>query len=271
MSLYTHPVLRDDTNDIKGKCDIEIDFDEKGILSVKPIIKNKDIVNLIESNQASVELDLINKSSFFRKLLNCNINGSHIELDQNNDPSGKYNVYVYVRASKDILNYKLNSFHSDYDDAEFVLSKGGIIAYLGNFSFIYQKDFQKEQEKDSIFELDVEPDYPKGAFKVAYLGNSIIIQMNTDDHNNYYKTLDAIDKNVLLTTYIMPALIDAIMEYDDEEHEGRDWALTISDIIEEKNLDDSDPVFTAQRILADPVNSITKSLIRLAENEENEH
>ena len=271
MSVYIHPVLRSDTDDIKGTCNIEINFSEEGVLSIKPEIVNKEINKLIESNQASVKLSLENKSAFFRKFVDADINGTNIELDPNNDPSGKYNVYVSVRTNQDETEYKLNSFHNDYDGAEFTLNKGAIIAYLGNFSFTYKKDFQKDKERDSIFQLDPNDKHEMGAFRIDYLGDSIIIQMHTNDHNKLYKTLNAISKSVLLNVYVMPALIDAIWNYDEEEHEGRHWADTISDIIEDKGLDPDDPVFTAQRILADPVNAITKSLVELTASESDEN
>jgi hypothetical protein len=130
------------------------------------------------------------------------------------------------------------------------------------------KDFQTPQEKDSFFELDVRDDHEMGAFKVDYMGDTIMILMNTNDHNQCFKTINAIDKSALVNMYIFPALIQAILDCNRSQYDGAHWADTILNVLEDKELSADDPVFAAQRILADPINAITKSLTKLSMHEE---
>ena len=264
MSIYTHPVLRSDTNDIKGSAEMQVKMSDSGDIMITPIINNNEIETLISSGNAAVYLDIINKQCYHRRQLMVPINEQKLELDPVKHPSGKYTVYGYIRAAQDELDYNLKSFHSDYSGADFNLVNGGIISYLGNFSFEYIKDFQTPQEKDSIFKMDARPEFPAGAFTVDYIGDVILLKMNLNDHNKYYKTINAIDTSILVNVYILPALMLAIMDCVNEQYEGFHWAETIIKVLKERELDFEDPLYAAQRILADPVNAITKSLTKLS-------
>ena len=263
MSIYTHPVLRNDTKDVKGNADLKVRLSKSKTIKITPVVDEYFIGAMLHTGKASIQLLLENKKCFFSKQILIQMDEYTLELDPENDPSGTYNVQAYIRSNENKFKYSSESFHSDYGKTEFIINKGSILSYLGNFSFDYVKDFQTPQEKDSIFELKMDDNYEMGAFKVDYLGDMIVIMMHTNDHNKYFKTLNAIDKSVLINIYILPALIQSIIHYQSDEYENAQWAKTISDVMNDKDLDWKDPVYAAQRILADPVNLITESLKKL--------
>ena len=265
---YTHPVLRSDTDEIKGSAEINFNVTDNGDIIINPQVDNRELKELIQSDKATIHLDIVNKKCFHRRQMVIPHSEHSIELDPVHHPGGKYNVYGYVRINENNTNYELKSFHPDYKGAKFVLNKGAIISYLGSITFEYLKDFQTPQEKDSIFELNIHDDHEMGAFKVDYVSDTIQIVMNTNDHNQCFKTINAIDKSALVSMYIFPALIQAILDCQSSQYDDAHWADTILNVMEEKELNPDDPVFAAQRILADPINAITKSLTKLSMFEE---
>ena len=270
MSIYTHPVLRSDTNNIKGDCTFEIDFNKNEELFITPKINNQEIVDLIKEEKAFIQVALENKKCFFKKYDECLLSGSSVILNPKIDPPGKYNVHLYVRSAHNDLDFSLKSFHPDYSGVDFNLKKGAPIAYLGNFSFNYQKDYQKDEEKGSIFSVHPQPDHEEGHFSVDYVGDNIVIQMNTLDHDNKYSVLEAVDPQLLMSTYILPTLYFAILDHREEEHEQRQWAITISEVLADKNLQDTDQLIAAQIILDDPVNKITKAVEALTRSHDDD-
>ena len=74
----------------------------------------------------------------------------------------------------------------------------------------------------------------------------------------------------LLSTYILPTLYYAILDHDEENNVERQWAITISEVLADKDLLETNEFIAAQKILDDPVNKITKAIEALTRSHDDE-
>ena len=129
MATYSHPVLRSDTDDIVGTASYTQPEVTKDKLLINEIsIENDEFKKLIHNNHAALLVYIENNNSFFSRTIHSNEYTLNIDIDSTTFPEGEYSMELTVIANKDINDFSLESFHSDFGNTKFQSKKGDIRA-----------------------------------------------------------------------------------------------------------------------------------------------
>ena len=96
MSVYIHPVLRQDTDDINGTGELQVKTSDKGNIVITPVINNSEVEALVSSGKASVQLVLENKKCFYRTHFVTSLEDYTLKMDPIKSPGGIYTVMGYI-------------------------------------------------------------------------------------------------------------------------------------------------------------------------------
>ena len=279
MAIYSHPVLRNETDDIKGSATFGPPKIHEQKLIVDDInIDNEEIIERINNQKAAYLIYIENRAAFFSRTIKSYAPKIDIDINPNEYAEGEYTLEVLVAASGDINGYSLDSFHSDYKGSHFHLKSGDILAYLGSRSFQIDKNYGTLNEPKSIFEFETVEDVKiKGRSQVYLTHGTIKIQVHEDDVNEILYTLKGININYLILAYIIPALVYSLMELKKDslnaqendlvpEWEDANWAKSLFEIIDRHDLDllDDNEVRIAHILAEDPIIESSHNLLKLA-------
>jgi hypothetical protein len=278
MAIYSHPVLRIDTDDVTGSVTFSPPrVDNKKLILESITIDNDEIKERISNGSAAYALYIENSSSFFSKTFQFSDDKYSVYLNPEEYPQGKYLMELMVVANKGIIGYELDSFHNDYKGQDFNLKTGDLIAYLGVAHFEIDKNYPTLNESESIFDFEQVPDDDIKGRSHTYFGQGKIkIQVHEDDMANILQKMLGIDVNYIYLVYVLPALSWAlhklkadIVEAEEESrvsnYEEEPWALSISASIERLNLSILDnPVLLAHKLLESPLVKSSETIINIA-------
>ena len=100
MAVYSHPVLRNDTNDIKGELIFERPIIGTNELTIKnSTLNNKEIEQLIDDKSILYMVQIENQSSYFSRLYNSHTPEFQIFL------LGIYQATIQPIAFQFVLHY----------------------------------------------------------------------------------------------------------------------------------------------------------------------
>lgn len=281
--LFPHPVLmksNDDFKDSEFNVKIGLNYDSSNscwIFEVDYDLNNNDLLELIKQNKIAVALHFECGSTRYRNKW-ISENGTPIKTvicDSYIKLQGEYAVILV--AMEDIASYREASFHNDYDNVEFKISKGDILG-IGDFGVV---SFNTDMDPVSIFEFNHKPEISSGLFEVEYQQQNIIVNLSSSLHKEYM----ALKENrrlwpVLNSMLILPALNETIhfiielYEEDDDTYEDAYWYIQISKKAKELKIDfknlESTKLFAAQKILSKMVEEALVNLNAEIEGEDSD-
>ena len=278
MAVYSHPVLRVDTDDVAGSVMFSPPMVEDKQLILESVgIKNDEIKELINDGRATYALYIENSASFFSRTFQFSENKYIVYLNPKEYPQGKYSMELMVVANKEIIGYELDSFHNDYKGQDFNLQAGDLIAYLGVAHFEIDKEYPTLNQNKSIFEFDpTDDDNIKGRSSTYFADGKIKIQVHNDDMRDILQRMLGIDVNYIYSVYVLPALSWALQmlkadmrEAQEEsrvsEFEEAPWALSIQERMDRLNLSrDDNPLLLAHKLLNSPLVKSSDTIIDIA-------
>ena len=259
--LFPYPVLSNDTDDfLVGSFSANITQKQVSPtniqLSFNFVLDNKEIQELIENEKAKIAIHLEGKGSSFRKLIVLEKDEmfKEVVLDAQDVPKTIFANMVIV-ATNQIVNYTNSGFNKEFYGEGFVvpyIKKGALLAFdtMAEIDIIFSKiRVTRTDEQYMYFDFD---------------RNVILINLPKDSYDAYINLSKANKQtqNLLITTIILPALMNAIEKVQKEEigDNSLDWYYSLSKLLEQNGLsvDDlitsnKDSMIVAQQLLGFPV------------------
>ena len=224
---FPHPVLISDDREVSGdfRIDFEYSLGNKIELSADIDLENDYLINSIESGKASFCMEVDCKATIFKKIFKF----KKSRFSQKMPSSllwGEVDVTLFVLAEKGIKNYTPEGMHFDYEDFNFSVNKGDILAYGDSFTFVAVKDSKKLKSPESLIRLK-KGNKKQEPMRVVLENDIIEVFLSEKDFKTYKKIQNSSRKMVEIfhSAIVLPALVYAINAATGagEEFQGLDW------------------------------------------------
>lgn len=221
---YPYPVLTAGNDDYVG-CSFDVDVepvkhDAQLELPLNAKLGSKSLKALIEQGYATVILHIECSRSAYRKSHEIPL-GTHTVMIPSGDVSGRISLCPFVVARKDIENYKSDEFNSAYQDLEFRIRAGAVLAEGVEKSVFVDTSTRDLEHKPDIFSIvpDTAMDEDaslKSLMKVDPFNSKISIHMPTKAFSQYGALLKSgISIGIVHCVVILPAMMEALSRMRD--------------------------------------------------------
>lgn len=166
------------------------------------------------------------------------------------DYEGTVEIETRILAVEDIANYSPENAHEDYNDTEFLLKSGELLAIGPNFTFLVDKDYDPLKAPVASLLNVVEGEHDAGPFQLTLDDEIIIIKLSKKDWSQYAGIRDRVP-TLLHSALVMPVLAVAINKID--EHQGTLWSARLKNLIEKKEINTDCSLTAAQELLDSPL------------------
>lgn len=234
-----HPVLGLE-DDIRGKYEVSSEkeiFSDRIILKFNHNLDNTTLKEMIQKNTAVFGCEINCPQTIYREMFLSEKTSQEVFLDSD-DVRGKVILNFYVLAHGKPNKYKPAPLHEDYDNSEFLVSDGEVLAYGGTTYFYAEKKW-KESESVSSFMCIIKSGEKEGPVEYEFMSDRINICLSEKDYFNYQNTLSDYKKiyNVYHGALVYPALVCALVRIfndseGDEMLKSFSWYEQLSDRIE---------------------------------------
>jgi hypothetical protein len=258
---YPHPVLcnGDDIPGFQIDLEFQVAISEESISlkTTKPLITgHKGIDKRVKEGTAKWLIRIKCARTYQREIFLTNNKDWEMALS-GPDYEGNVQIETEIITTIDIVNYKPKGLHEDYDDANFSIQAGGILAIGPIIPFTVNKDYDPlKAPLQSIFKIMVGT-HPTGPFKTILEDKFILVYLSKEDWAEYARIRDRVPL-ILHSLIVVPALAKAISEIS--EHPTSLWSARLSNEIAKRGLSSSDPLTAAQQLLDRPLTRGFKEL-----------
>jgi hypothetical protein len=269
--LFPHPVLNIG-DDIEGVFKVELQVEtNKDLIKISPRyqLKNSTLEKLIEEGQAVFTAQIYCRGTMFRETYETTetipvpIQMKATRLNE------QVEADFFICANNELSDYRNDGASPDYTGYTFDLEYGDILALGGSGKFFANKSPEKLKSVSAFMNINTSGKKDKPMYN-SYDGRKITIMLPQKDYEKY----QLIEKNkfyvnTLHSTIVLPALAEALhfMETQEAEEFSDNLWYELLEELKNKNQD-SDPLMTAQKILALPVNRSFTSLTQLMDQPE---
>lgn len=277
--LFPHPVLWDKNDDFKTSsfdCSFELKRDiKKFIINYEYILDNDELIELINQNKIEFVLHIESPGCFYRDIkASRNFNNSLSIYDKN--IIDKVKLCPFIVAKENIRKYYNSDFNDDYDQLNFEVCKGTILAIGPEYLFEVEKDHEDLSKVSSIFTIYRKETLDKTPFDVELNDHKIRIGFNITDYQNYY--LAAQNKiNIVNSFLIFPVLVFIFerLKNDLEDYEDYRWFKALSNIFIKQDLnlnydllESRTSIELAQCLMDNPISKSLSNLLDEIEQDE---
>lgn len=270
--LYPYPVLGI-SDDIKGQFQVDLKYSSDGkVIKVNPTFRlsNTSLEEMIKDKRALFVTHLYCRGTMFRDVFVSTDNIPDAITIAAPKLNGEVEVDFFICSVKE-ERYRNSLVNTDYSDYSFPIEKADIIAYGGKGKFYANKTYEDLKAVSALMLID-ESHHASHAMKNSYEGDKITILLCKEDYQKY-KLVKNIGTemyiNVLHSTIVLPALLEALYFLDDKElsnnYSEYRWHIVLSEI---KNKSQDNNFTIAQNILDLPNNRLFESLIKNSEDYE---
>ncbi|MEQ9426598.1 MAG: hypothetical protein RJQ09_19400 [Cyclobacteriaceae bacterium] len=252
---YPHPVLGigDDING-KGQVSLKVSSDSEYIVLENTfLLENEDLSKLIEQKKASFSMHLECRGTFYRaNYTSYKPLCDEIKLKAS-DLNGEVELNYLVCAEIDIAKYQNKASNDDYENFQFDINRGDILAYLGKGKFYANKTFQETTSISSFMNINTDgrSNHP---YYLDYGDEKITIYLSQEDYELYQEIKLKKIAPILHSSLVLPALVQVLILMDGEESEeyrNSAWFGILTEITEK--LGEDEPLIKAQKILELPL------------------
>lgn len=216
-------------------------------------LSNPSIEKLMADKNAAYFAQVECGNTFYRRTFITHEPKLKIEIGAG-DLRDRVDVSFCVCAVNDIPSYSPEGIHPDLAGEPTAVEKGDVLADGGTGSFMADKTFDPLKAPVSSFMKIKEANEKSAPMVIDYGGDQILIKLSKDDYKNYvFARKYAV--STLHSSLVLPALVDAlyVISKDDGTYEGSPWFSRIKQICRERDIDITDPLTAAQRMLGKPV------------------
>lgn len=278
VSPLPHPVLGRGDDITVGHYTVKPDYSRSpdGIvkIEVQHELSNPTIEKLIRDGSAVFAVEINCGATLYRNMETENKPIQTIKILEEK-LRDRCDLQFFVIAKEEISSYRPSGINPEYGDASFEISKGDVIAYGGDASFLVGRKWVSPGIQ-SIFcvKQDLPSDKP---MCVSFGTDSIIIHLNSEDAENLRRTAKIFPRSYVASLFL-PALVEGLNaiyisgEVDDDFPNGRPtWCDAIEikkesvDHIKEWEISRKNILEIAQVLLDLPVEQQGKELMAARE------
>ena len=282
--LYPYPVLSGFTDDYVNS-NFEMDcIPQKGIrelnFSITFTLKNDEMQKLIYNDLAEYVVHIECPYTAYRTVIKSKEAIIEKKISEHK-LNGKVSICGFIIAKKDIPKFKNSSFNEDYNEMQFNINRGNILAVAGKYIINITKETEELAKIPSIFTICKCAEDTDESMKFDISGEKIAITLCQESFDNY-KILSSTPNMlpIIHSMLIVPALI---YTFETLKKEGLDefielrWFKSIEKALEKNEMElnekllDSYPSYElAQKVLDIPINRAFSALISLDSSEDEE-
>lgn len=261
---YPHPVLgnADDFGSDSLSIDLKISSNGTSIEITPIFVLNCDALNkLISDGSATYLSHVYCRGTLYREVFKTQKSLSDSLIIPSHRLNGEVEIDFFICANKNIENYKSKDFNPEYGDVSFEVERGDIVAYAGKGKFHANKLPEELKSISALMNIDCSNKNKEPMF-LEYSGQKITIMLSIEDYTNY-KLLknNAQYFGVVLSSIVLPALIEALYYLDEEEsdeYSSNAWYKALKEF--KDNSKHPDPLRIGQKILDNPINNCLEHL-----------
>lgn len=282
--LYPYPILSNTTDDyIDSEFNMELQV-SSGLreicLSINLHLLNKEINRLICDGLAEYVIHIECPYTSFRTVILTD-DVYVVKNIPEHKLNGKVSVCSFVVAKEDIPEYHNSSFNKDYDNMNFALHRGNVIAIGGQANISITKEAEELSKIPSIFTICKNAQDIDDSMKIDITGEKIAITLCNKSFANY-KMLSGnpIMLPILHSMLIVPTLIytfETLKKEGISEFEDLRWYKSVTKtlkkngfMLNEELLDITPSYELAQKSLNMPIDRALESLMTQGLTEEEE-
>ena len=281
-NLFPNPVLGI-SNDVAGKYEPLPPIVETGS-DVKIIIKHQLFCDSIQSEikeenaNFCVEVHCLN--TFYRKTFHS-FEEDQTVIIQSNELRGNVDLNFLIVASNEFKYSYSKSWHPDYENMEFLLSKGMPLAYGGSSNFEVEDMFEGGKTGSNFIHIIQDDTRNTGPFEISLTGDPLVISLPKKEFQVYHSLYQRPDYGRHFHAAIAsPAIAYAISimgSQSGDTFSDRKWFQAIKAKMESDQelqkleINESDALKAAQIILKNPLYDMLsniKTVISKSEEEE---
>lgn len=217
---FPHPLLNGYNHDYKEGCLFEISIDtvneekDEFIIPVLYNLKCDGLNDLINSQSAKVVLRVSCSHTSYRDIINFDSEKTDVKIPKNK-VSKRIEIYPYIVASKDIVNFKLAEHDFLYfGNTIFKVNEGEILAEASMIQ-INLDDSELEKRLSSVIKIDSVAGIE--SLNVVYTDTEddlIHIQMPVEEYTEFFNLRERYGRygisRFLQSSIILPALVEGI-------------------------------------------------------------
>lgn len=192
-------------------------------ITLKISIDDPEILELIRNGNALYACEVDCPKTFYRKTFKSQDNGFKVTIPKVS-LVGNVQIFLSVVIEKDIQEYQNSNFNQRfYQGYKFNLSKGHMLAFLGETTFNADIKYNELTSLGSI--IDVKPD-PNSKFAYFEFNNELIlIMLPQSEFDNFRKSNNHFYSDITHASIVQCALISALSSFKD--YHDTLWAQTL--------------------------------------------
>lgn len=250
---FPHPVLGNGDDISIGEISPQVSYeisDEAITLTLYGLTSGHHRVDqMVQDGDATWHVRIQCSRTYMRESFATNKQTLELRL-RGEDYEGFVDVEVSVVAQKEIVDYRPEGIHEDYEDEKFLLRSGDVIGVGPTFRFLVDKVYDPLKAPVSSLVRITEGEHPDGPFTVTYDDDLIVVSLSKSDWHEYAGVRDRVP-TVVHSAIVLPALAEAIRTIN--QHTDTLWGGRLKDLLQANNIDQSAPLAAAQEVLASPI------------------
>lgn len=273
--LYPYPVLSDTTNDYVNS---SFNMNLQAVQGMREIcftislhLINKEVEQLICNGAAEYVVHIECPYTSYRTVITTD----ETEIKRNipeHKLNGKVAVCAFIVAKNEIPQYYNSSFNEDYEDMNFSLNRGSIIAIGGQVNIEITKEIEELSKIPSIFTICRCAEDIDESMKIDITGEKIAITLCNRSFENY-KIISGVPSMlpVLHSMLIVPTLVytfETLKKEGISDFEDLRWFKSVERtlrknemVLSEELLDNIPSYELAQKSLDLPIDRALDALI----------
>ncbi len=258
---YPHPVVgnRDDVPGAAFQAAVEMSADQEAVYVDATINCSSATINrMISEGDAKAVLHVECSNTLFRRAYEFSELSKRIAISAEN-LNDSVEVNIFIRATRNMSGYAVETAHSDYGDSKFEIREGDILAVGEGYVFHIESAFDSLSRIGSIMQIEESKEDGELPMRVDFNGDKILIILSKVDFKDY-KLLKGQEgvSSALTSTIVLPVLVEALhllkSEEAGDEESGPRWVRALRRRISALELEsESDFIVLAQRILELPL------------------
>lgn len=216
---FGHPVFGyTDYFDFHPDFDVSIDISDDEVVIASQAFNlgsNTKLKEMLKSGEAILIAEIFCTYTMFRKCIKLE-SDFKIKIPVN-QLKNKVECLFFIVSNEDIDNYNNSSVQDAYKETYFVIEKGDVLAFLGDYSFDLDL---KGTTIDSFLKIRKKNESTPGVDYI-FESQSLIIQIEEKDYDRIKNLhLNPDYQHILISSLLQPALIHASYKLTNQEEDG---------------------------------------------------
>lgn len=230
--LYTYPVLNEEKDDyLSSFFEVITNHSMAGVNALQlefDILMNCDILQKkIDDGDAVFLIHIECSTTAFRTTVKSQMKNIQKKIPISR-VTGTIEMVAFVIAIKDIKAFKSDDWNDDFENMQFSIEKGSVLAYQNLHELDITKDYEEFSNASSIFMIYKRITNEEKPIEVELESNKIKIGLGTDEYSIYTRFFKKPEMQAILNSMIiLPALVFVFEELKQdngiEQFRNRKW------------------------------------------------